>query len=201
MMERNSNMEIPHIVNSQMAEPHFDDERTIQTARPVVPLNMRHRFITKRRLMLSGAFVLAAVLGAGAALALVHSRQANTAISAESEETNQVQDSDATAQAAPPVEENQGTAANEEAESTEERPIPRQSTRTRPVIRHASPTIRRVSIPVSIESDDDAKALLVDEWQERRQRRVTRPLRRNEHHRSDLFRIRDIFEGPRRRPE
>jgi hypothetical protein len=204
MMDRNSNMEIPQIVDSQLAQPHFDDERTIQTAKPVVPLEMRHRFITKRRIMLAGAFVLAAMLGAGAALALVHSRQPITANSVVSEETK-VQENDATAQAAPPVEENQDTQdtlASEETESAEETPVPRQSTtRTRPAIRHTAPTVRRVSIPVSIESDDDAKALLVDEWQERRQRRVTRPLRRNEHHRSDLFRIREIFEGPRRRSQ
>src|SRR5690242_4841478 len=50
-------------------QPHFDDERTVLTARPVVPLDaieakVKHR----RRWFLGGAFAIAMFLGAASAL-------------------------------------------------------------------------------------------------------------------------------------
>ena len=61
------------------AQPHFDDELTVLSARPVVPLKkinarVRHR----RRWLLSGAFVLAMMLGAGSALLASYLRLRNT---------------------------------------------------------------------------------------------------------------------------
>src|ERR1051325_10194092 len=47
------------------AQPHFDDERTVLSARPVVPLEKIHQ---RRYWLLAGAFVLAMILGAGSAL-------------------------------------------------------------------------------------------------------------------------------------
>ena len=56
---------------------------------------------------------------------------------------------------------------------------------------------RQVTIMTSINPPSDSgQARLVDQWQERRQRRVNR--KPQNHHSSDLFRIREIFEGPRR---
>src|SRR5829696_504659 len=54
---------------NEHAEPHFDDERTLIAARPVVPLETiewkaRHR----RRWFLGGAFAIAMMLGAASAL-------------------------------------------------------------------------------------------------------------------------------------
>src|SRR5215217_1026703 len=47
-------------------QPHFDDERTVLSARPVVPLEkINHR----RHWLLAGAFAIAMMLGAGSALA------------------------------------------------------------------------------------------------------------------------------------
>ncbi|HEX6732194.1 MAG TPA: hypothetical protein VF074_19405, partial [Pyrinomonadaceae bacterium] len=69
-MERDQNFEGEPLANFDLAEPHFNDERTIQTARPVVPLNPFLRFLTKRRLAFASAFMLAALLGAGSALAI-----------------------------------------------------------------------------------------------------------------------------------
>src|ERR1043165_5303009 len=50
-------------------QPHFDDERTVLTARPVVPLQViaakvKHR----RRWFLGGAFAIAMFLGAASAM-------------------------------------------------------------------------------------------------------------------------------------
>ena len=72
MMERDQNFEGEPLANFDLAEPHFNDERTIQTARPVVPLNPFLRFLTKRRLAFASAFMLAALLGAGSALAIIN---------------------------------------------------------------------------------------------------------------------------------
>ena len=52
-----------------VSPPHFDDELTVLTARPVVPLEeinakVRHR----RRWFLGGAFAIAMLLGAASAL-------------------------------------------------------------------------------------------------------------------------------------
>src|ERR1051325_11579479 len=54
---------------SEPSEPHFDDERTLLSARPVVPLErieakVRHR----RHWFLGGAFAVAMMLGAASAL-------------------------------------------------------------------------------------------------------------------------------------
>ena len=56
-------------MNKNHAAPHFDDERTLLSARPVVPLEKiekkaRHR----RQWFLGGAFALAMMLGAASAL-------------------------------------------------------------------------------------------------------------------------------------
>src|SRR5688572_27462446 len=56
-------------VSTSAAQPHFDDERTLLSARPVVPLEKidakeRHR----RHWLLGGAFALAMILGATSAL-------------------------------------------------------------------------------------------------------------------------------------
>ena len=48
--------------------PHFDDESTLQSARPVVPLHeVKRASLVRRKLLLGGALLVAAVIGAGAA--------------------------------------------------------------------------------------------------------------------------------------
>src|SRR5215217_6949045 len=59
----------PITPNPSMPSPHFDDERTVLSARPVVPLEkietkVRHR----RQWLLGGAFAIAMLLGAASAL-------------------------------------------------------------------------------------------------------------------------------------
>jgi hypothetical protein len=59
-------------------QPHFDDELTVLTAQPVVPLEQiekkaRHR----RRWFLSGAFAIAMLLGAASALVSAYFRVRN----------------------------------------------------------------------------------------------------------------------------
>jgi hypothetical protein len=205
MMERDQNLEGQPLANFDLAEPHFNDERTIQTARPVVPLNPFLRILTKRRVAFAGAFMLAALLGAGSALAIIHLRRPldpNLSQAAKTEET----EPEATTEAQPSEDLDQSSTEAMAVESD-----PNKSAETLPAQRRVKPhrqsrpvqetseSMPKVTISVKT-NDSQPQARLIDEWQERRQRRVAHPERPNNHHQRDLFRIREIFEGPRRRP-
>lgn len=178
------------------AEPHFDDERTIRSAQPVVPLNDVAKEKSRHRWMLLGAFVIASMLGSAVALALVLLRQpATAAVAIESEAVEEVTEE--------PVAQGSGETASE-AQSIEEGQAGVDVTpaQTQKPKRHIPATSRRSAAPqqvaVTVQTNPPAgsgEARLVSEWQERRQRRVNR---KPQNHHSDLFRIREIFEGPRR---
>jgi hypothetical protein len=71
-------------------EPHFDDERTILSAQPVIPLEKVEKVQTRRVWMFVGAFVVASLLGSAAALALIKIRQpATVQVATEPEATEQ----------------------------------------------------------------------------------------------------------------
>ena len=203
MVERDQKFQGNQSGNLSVSQPHFDDERTIQTAKPVVPLNPFWRILTRRRLALAGAFVLAAALGAGSALAIIQLRQPVDTNSSEASTTKEETDEQpvAEAQASEDLNEisNESKATETDVNSTTEDLSPTLSPK-RPL--HTRATQAEPSSPprvtISIKTDDSQRqARLVDEWQERRQRRVGRPERQNNHHKRDLFRIREIFEGPR----
>ncbi len=59
-------------------EPHFDEERTLLSARPVVPLGELKKKVRSRRLFLTGAFALAVLLGASASVLIVYLKQRQT---------------------------------------------------------------------------------------------------------------------------
>jgi len=194
-------------MNKNHAEPHFDDERTLLSARPVVPLEKiekkaRHR----RQWFLGGAFALAMMLGAASALVasyfkLRNAPQTATELSVEPEvETAPV----AVVEAAPTEE--TPVVENEDLETPEETaPAP---TKRESVARHRTvaprhdpieePDARQPSEAESLQQIRDA--VLYDQWQERRARRVRRERRRAErYNHRDLSDLNEIFEG-RRRP-
>ena len=201
-MERDQALENSWYPDLETEEPHFDDERTLISAQPVVRLADVSKVQNRRRLMFVGAFVVAALLGAGAALALVRVRQPVVAGS--------VADSNAQAPLQEPVaqgattdtgdsESSSDAQQSDNADTTTEtasvdreqkHPKSRIVTRRRTATSQGELSMRPVDQP----SDDD-QPRLVDQWQERRQRRVNR--KPDNHHRTDLFRIREIFEGPR----
>jgi hypothetical protein len=168
-----------------MAEqPHFDDERTLLSARPVVPLQaidtkVKHR----RRWMLGGAFAVAMFLGAASALLSAYFKLRNVpdpeiqslSVLSVPEETPEV----------PTV------------EIAAERPKPRPKNIDRPAPQPVRTTIQPAA------SEDEAlrqirDAVLVGQWQEHRARRVERRERRRaQHHDRDLSNINEIFEGVR----
>lgn len=194
-------------------EPHFDDERTMLSAQPVVPLEKinakaRHR----KQWFLGGAFAVAMMLGAASALLASYLKMRN--VQPAPVEVTQVEASEAPVAVAenPPVE--TPPAEIEETADTEEL-IPEESTpKKAPVKRKAAvATVVRPDDYMSEPSDarqmteDDSlhqirDTVLFDEWQERRARRVLRRERRRaeryNNHR-DLSNLDEIFEG-RRRP-
>jgi hypothetical protein len=188
------------------SEPHFDDERTVLTARRVVPLEKieakaRHR----RQWFLGTAFAIAMMLGAGAALVASYVKlrkapQATTEVAVEPE-----------AEPAP-------VAVVENTPSATPTPEEQIAETTTPVTARKEPKRRPVPEPYDPEPVEDRNvrqaneaeqlqqirdAVLYDEWQERRARRVLRRERRRaeRYNHRDLSNLDEIFEGRRRRSD
>ena len=173
--------------------PYFDDERTVLTARPVIPLQqidtkVKHR----RRWFLGGAFAAAMLLGAASALVSAYLKIRNAP-------DPQIQ-SLSVLSVPPPVVEQPAVSV--------ESPKPRPSNRDVADRPASQPTQIVPATRPRLSEDDELRrirdAVLVDEWQERRQRRVERREERRERRRAqrsgrDLSHLDEIFEG-RRRP-
>jgi outer membrane biosynthesis protein TonB len=193
------------------AEPHFDEEWTLISARQVVPLE-KLKDTSKRRgkLKLIGAFVGAIVLGAAVALLSIRleSKPMMNGVDAElaTEETQPVVEQPQ--QSDKPLDETSAVSLNPDETEPVVNPKPRETVTEKP---KNSPERRKVNdvrptpevaqsdpVGASSESQDaEARAQLVDEWQERRARRV-RPRERSDRmgrHRRGLSRIDEIFEG------
>ena len=187
-------------VSASAEQPHFDDERTLQSARPVVPLEridakLKHR----RRWFLGGAFAVAMLLGAASAVISAYFRMRDVP-------SSEVARLDIPSSAAPVVEE----AVPAETEAIAEEPVkPVAVTPKRTIATATRPRlVNRPGEPLEGPqlSEDEAlqrirENVLIDEWQERRMRRVMRRERRRAdrlNHR-DLSNLDEIFEG-RRRP-
>ena len=188
------------------AEPHFDDERTLLSARPVVPLEKieakaRHR----RQWFLGGAFAIAMMLGAASALLASYLKLRNvppaaTEVSAEPE--------DAPAQVAV-AESSPSDTPVIETENAVETPLPPVTTKKEPAPKHKAVVVQPEPEPIQTHdtqqmSEDEQlnrirDAVLYDEWQERRARRATRRERRRaeRYNHRDLSNLDEIFEGRR----
>lgn len=162
--------------------PHFEDEITKLTARPVVPLEeidtkVKHR----RRWFLGGAFAMAMLLGAATALLASYFKIRN----APDPEIQSLSVSSVD----PPM---------PTVEIVPERP--------RPKPRNTDRTEKPVVVEPRLNEEDELRrirdAVLYDRWEERRARRVERRERRErrraQHRNRDLSNIDEIFEGPHR---
>lgn len=191
-------------------QPNFDDERTVLAARRVVPLEqidakVRHR----RQWFLGGAFAMAMLMGAASALVAAYLRQRTVPTPG-----NEVSQMDI-ASAPLAVAESLAGEDSPVLEATEEpAPLPLETPIETP--KKASAVKRRLVVkPVEeileplhtgkISEDEQLHqirdAILYDEWQERRARRVLRRERRrlDRYNHRDLSNLDEIFEG-RRRP-
>jgi len=168
-------------------QPNFDDERTVLRARPVVPLEalddkVRHR----RRWFLGGAFAVAMFLGAASALLSAYFKMRNVP--------------DPEIQSLSVLSLPEDTPVIPTVAVTPERPKPRPRNTDR------SATLRTTqSVPIiqpGLNEKDALRqiraAVLTDQWEERRARRVERRERRRaQHNDRDLSNINEIFEGTR----
>ena len=186
--------------NSVPPPPDFDDERTVVTARPVVPLEeinakVRHR----RQWFLGGAFALAMLLGAATALVASYFKLGSAA-----NVSNQI----ATTQITAPLAVTEAVASETQAAGTTEEPdvTPIEEPKQEPIVKRRSAVRRPVEIAQprnlpKLNEDEELQrirqAVLVDQWQERRARRVTGRERRNQadHHDRNLSNLDEIFEG------
>ena len=180
--------------------PHFDDERTVLSARPVVPLEqinakVRHR----RQWILGGAFAIAMMLGA--ASALVASYLKLRSVNALSNEVPQVAEvtpeplavAESVPAASPVVEDTE--------QPTQEIPLP---PKRRTVAKRSTEALPQPRQTEKLSEDEQLDrirgAVLYDEWQERRARRAMRRERRlDRYDHRDLSNLDEIFEGRRRR--
>ncbi len=194
-------------MNVPVRSPEFDDERTLLSARRVVPLNEIDAKVRRRRnWFLGGAFALAMMLGAASALVASYLRLRNVPSVA----TSEVSEPDVAPAPVAVVEhtpgpepaESQVTEEPDEALLAEEAPKKEPVTKKRPVVKHSQQPIELRDDPKI--SDEERlqqirDAVLYDEWQERRARRVMRRERRLErYNHRDLSNLDEIFEGRRR---
>jgi len=190
--------------------PEFDDERTLLSARRVVPLNEIDAKVRRRRnWFLGGAFALAMMLGAASALVASYLRLRTIPSVA----TSEVSEPDAAPAPLAVVQTTPGPAPAESPETEEpadealldeETPAPKKETvaKRRTVVKHTQPPVDLREDPKISEEErlqQIRDAVLYDEWQERRARRVMRRERRlDRYNHRDLSNLDEIFEGRRR---
>jgi hypothetical protein len=188
--------------------PEFDDERTLLSARRVVPLNEIETKVRRRRnWFLGGAFALAMMLGAASALVASYLRMWNVPSVA----TSEVSEPDV-ASAPLAVVENRPSPAPAESPVTEEpadealldeTPKKEPVAKRRTVAKHTPQPVEQRDDPNISEEErlqQIRDAVLYDEWQERRARRVMRRERRlDRYNHRDLSNLDEIFEGRRRK--
>ena len=190
-------------------QPNFEDEITLLTARPVVPLQKidakeRHR----RHWLLGGAFALAMMLGAASALLASYLKLRNappvqTEITeVETPAVPVAVIAEPVATELPPTEVTDETGLSDELATSvtpKRAPVKRRAAENRDT---------NLVRPRIVQDGNDAdelerirEAVLIDAWEERRARRAARRERRNrlEHHDRDLSNLDEIFQGQRRR--
>lgn len=188
--------------------PHFDDEATVQSARPVVPLHeVRKASRSKRRLILGAALCLSALVGAVAA-SLVYSNRAQRAQQSATAASPAAAQESAAGFTTPSgevsgaiVNPDEAVAVDTEAATatpSDDRPEVQNSTRA------SRQPVKNTRVPHPVESvvsqpepqDREATEEEIRREERREARRLRRERRINERRAGDgLTRIREIFEG------
>jgi len=190
--------------------PHFDEEATLQSARPVVPLHqVKAAAHSKRRFLLGVALVIAASLGA--LTSLIYNRRVNpqeaSATTTAPDSSQALSDSSISASggaAGLPVNSDPVATPLISTENPNVRATARTGANRRESPDFTSPTRARsnsgtfASAPVDQEREDEilAEESELSRAQRREARRLRRERRLNENRTGDgLTRIREIFEG------
>lgn len=186
---------------NNLPPPHFDDERTVLSARRVVPLEQINSKVRNRRYwFLAGALTIAMMLGAASALVASYLKLRNVATPvAEAEATPETIAVAASVPTASPVVEESEQPVPVESPKKSEPPVKR-SPVAKPVDELYKPS-RPEKVSEAEDLDRIRDAVLYDEWQERRARRAERRERRrlDRYNHRDLSNLDEIFEGRRRR--
>jgi len=205
-------------------DPHFDEERTLLSARPVVPLGeLNPKAGSRGWLLLTGGIAFAILLGAGTAVLIVQleQRRVAPAISVSSKPANTQQSENVSA----PFDTSDVSSPNDTANSLSSEPpvtpLKRHQVEKVAIAQKTNVSSRRPDavatdseivhqLPASNNADpntegaaqsmSDRKGRREQRWEERRLRREASRDRRdnNRDPSADLFRIREIFEGTRR---
>ena len=189
----------------QLTEPHFDDERTLLTARRVVPLESVRTQSARRRRWLTATITVAAALGTLTATFAYYrrpvlstnrpsfGRDAQVAVTGVIEEQPEFDiaavPDESELEESPTVDESEVPATP----PTVGRNKPRlqRSANVRPS--DTEPVAVKDQAPSEDETNDRPVPRRVDRWEERRERRTER--RHRSGGQTDLFRIDQIFEG------
>jgi hypothetical protein len=179
---RDSGLVFANFLGLMVEQPHFD-EVTTQTARPVVPLEkIDARIKHKRRWFLGGAFAIAMLLGAASALVSAYFKLRNVP--------------DPEIQSLSVLPENPPQLPTVQVIAERPKPRSRNTDRTEKQVTDVPVVQPRLSEEEQLRRIRDA--VLIEQWQERRERRVQRRERRRAQHRDrDLSNLDEIFEGPR----
>jgi len=198
---------------TETTSPHFDEEWTILTARPVVPLQELRTKTTRRAgLKLVGAFAAALILGALAALVAVGIKQPTHQASQVSQDAVPVIEGVVIEPEAAPIETaEQVELLQPDPDIAESEPASepkhqdamavKVNSPTRHYEKHRSNEAANDERPLEVQIQVEPRQSAIDRFEERRLRRVLRRQRReraNQQH--DLGRIDEIFEGRRPRP-
>ena len=183
-----------------VSPPHFDDERTLLSARRVVPLEKINARVRNRRYwLMAGALTVAMMLGAASALVASYLKLRNVAAPVAEVEVDSAPLAVAESVPAAVVEE-PVPVPTESPESSTPAAVPKRKVVAKPVDELYKP-----GQPQKVSEDEDLgrirEAVLYDEWQERRARRAERRERRrlDRYNHRDLSNVDEIFEGRRRR--
>lgn len=185
--------------------PHFDDEATVQSARPVVPLNeVRRATRSKQRMLLVAALCLAAIVGAVAASLVFSDRgqpveESATATIPESSEVPSTAFITPSGEASGATVDPNETVARDTAVAATDRTddgvkVPASPSGPQQPIRNSrvsKPVEKIVSLPEAEFEDIEAE----ERAARRERRREARLLRRERRAGDGLTRIREIFEG------
>jgi hypothetical protein len=177
-------------------QPHFDEEWTLLTARPVVPLTeLKSHGALFMHWKLVAAFAGAIVLGGLVGLASIRFTQPSSQIGSETEQPQSVETQMNLAASVETPE-----AQSEESESVLSevaKPPVKVAASARKSVHRNQTSESKTSESSVVEQITTAApaATLVDQWQERRPRRVKAKPPRPNHDQNDLMRIDEIFEG------
>lgn len=188
----------------ELAEPHFDEEATVLSARPVVPLEVVEKKERSGKRWAFAAVIVGALLIGAFSAAMVYKLR-------DAEPTTVAQEDDLTQPAPSALESGVGAIATAEAPSSQEPVIEEVADKTpakAPVATVREPVaVSRTARPARPSSDDRDEPTAeerelqkenrrAEKIEKRRQRRADRQAQRNGDGRSDdLLRIREIFEG------